>query len=141
MFAATGAVAADSANVAALKQLYAAFGKGDVQAIAQLMSDQVEWVHPGPAVIPFAGTFKGHQGVQQFFQIAGERIEVQEQKLFSFVEQGDCVAVLGYEHMKVKATGREYRSNWVHLYTLQDARVVRFEEFIDTAALAEAFRQ
>lgn len=135
------AVAADSPNVAALKQLYAAFGKGDLQAISALMSEQVEWTHPGPKVIPFAGVFKGHDGVQRFFQIAGERIEVQEQKLHGFMEQGDRVAVLGYERMKVKATGREYQSNWVHLYTLRDARVIRFEEFIDTAALVQAFKQ
>jgi ketosteroid isomerase-like protein len=132
--------AEDSANVSVLKELYAAFGRGDVAAIGRLMSESVEWVHPGPKTIPFAGTFKGMEGVQRFFQIAGESIEVKDQKLLGFLEKGDQVAVLGFEHMKVKATGREYQSNWVHLYTLQDGRVVRFEEFIDTAALEAAFK-
>ncbi len=42
-------------------------------------------------------------------------------------------------HMRVKNTGKEYRSNWIHMYTLDNGRVITFEKFIDTAALVSAF--
>lgn len=42
-------------------------------------------------------------------------------------------------HMRVKNTGKEYLSNWIHMYTLDNGRVTMFEEFIDTAALVCAF--
>ncbi len=41
--------------------------------------------------------------------------------------------------MRVKNTGKEYLSNWIHMYTLDNGRVTMFEEFIDTAALVCAF--
>ena len=75
----------------------------------------------------------------QFFETAFARIDVLEQKIFSFEASGDKVLVVGYEHMQVKDTGKEYQSNWVHMYTLAAGQVIAFEEFIDTAALVSAF--
>lgn len=50
--------------------------------------------------------------------------------------------VLGrHEDNRVRATGKEYFTRWVHLYTLKDGLIVGFEEFADTAAIAAAFRQ
>ena len=41
--------------------------------------------------------------------------------------------------MRVKATGGVYDTPWIHAYTLKDVKVVRFEEYIDTAQMREAF--
>lgn len=53
--------------------------------------------------------------------------------------ENDKVVALGYEHLEVKADGRSYRSTWAHVYTLRNGKVVKFEEFVDTAAQAAAF--
>ena len=68
-----------------------------------------------------------------FFETAFTRIDVLEQTIFSFEASGDKVLVVGYEHMQVKDTGKEYQSNWIHMYTLAAGQVIAFEEFIDTA--------
>ncbi|MEP7242721.1 MAG: nuclear transport factor 2 family protein [Gammaproteobacteria bacterium] len=124
-----------------IETLYAAFEKGDVEAIVALMDDSVEWVAPGPAIIPFAGTFKGKEGIRRFFTMAVERLEVRDQKVTGFLSKRGLVAALGFEDMLVKSTGKTYRSNWVHLYTLRHGKIVKFEEFVDTAAQAAAFAQ
>jgi ketosteroid isomerase-like protein len=64
---------------------------------------------------------------------------VLDQQVFDFLVKGEMVAALGFEKMRVKSTGKEYQSNWVHLYTLCNGKIVRFEEFIDTAAVAAGF--
>ena len=131
--------AGTSSNVKIVKKLYRAFEQGDLDTITALMDDDIEWVAPGPTTIPFAGTFRGKEGIRKFFSIAFDTLDVREQKLRGFLISGDQVGVLGYEHMLVKATGREYRSNWLHLYTFANGKIHKFEEYVDTAAQAAAF--
>jgi len=127
-------------NIHVVKAIYDGFATGDMEAILGSMSEDIVWLHPGdPEQIPFAGKFEGKAGVVQFFETAFARIEVLEQTIFSFEASGDKVLVVGYEHMRVKDTGKEYQSNWIHMYTLAGGQAIAFEEFIDTAALVSAF--
>jgi ketosteroid isomerase-like protein len=134
-----GAVAGQEANLQVIRTLYDAFGRGDVDGIVGLMDEGVIWQVPGPAVVPFAGTWKGHAGVRQFFDHAISTLDVLDQKLTGFLADADRVGAIGQERMRVKATGKEYVTNWVHLYTIVGGKIVAFEEFVDTAAQAEAF--
>ena len=123
-----------------VKGIYSGFESGDMEAILKNMSEDMVWLHPGkPEQIPFAGKFEGKAGVGRFFEIAFSQIDVLEQTIHSFESSDDKVIVLGFEHMRVKNTGLEYQSNWIHLYTLAHGEVIAFEEFIDTAALVSAF--
>jgi ketosteroid isomerase-like protein len=50
------------------------------------------------------------------------------------------VLALGDERMRVKATGRTYETEWAHVFTVREGKVMEFCEYADTAAVAEAFR-
>ena len=131
---------AEMNNTEVVQSIYKGFESGDMAAILNVMSEEIVWLHPGKAEqIPFAGRFEGKEGVQRFFDIAFSSIDVLDQQVFSFEGSGEKILVLGFEHMRVKATGKEYQSNWIHMYTVTDGKVVAFEEFIDTAALVSAF--
>ncbi len=134
--------AESNTNSEVVRAIYASFEAGDMSAALLNMSEDMVWLHPGdPKQIPFAGEFKGRAGVQQFFDIAFSVIDVLEQKIYSIELSGDKAIVLGFEHMRVKKTGKEYQSNWIHLYTLANGKVIKFEEYIDTAALVAAFSE
>ena len=60
-----------STNVAVVRQVYEALGRGDVPAVLELLSEDVEWVYQGPTTIPFAGTRHGRDGVGEFFSLLG----------------------------------------------------------------------
>jgi uncharacterized protein len=138
VFSSGGMVAMDNRQV--VEAIYKGFETGDMEAILNNMSEEIVWLHPGnPEEIPFAGRFEGKTGVQRFFDTAFAVIDVLEQKIHSFEASGEKVIVIGYEHMRVKTTGKEYQSNWIHMYTVKDGKAVVFEEFIDTAALVAAF--
>ena len=132
--------ATKATNLQIVKNVYAGFAAGDMEVVLKDMGDGIVWTHPGSSdQIPFAGIFEGKAGVSRFFEIVFEQIDVLEQNIKSYIGGGDNVLVLGYEHMRVKNTGREYKSNWVHMYTLANGKIVAFEEFIDTAELVSAF--
>jgi ketosteroid isomerase-like protein len=58
--------------------------------------------------------------------------------LDTVVAQGDTVVVLGQYTWRVKATGRCFTSDFAHAFHLADGKVERFQEFLDTAAVAAA---
>jgi len=126
-------------NLGIVENLYQAFANGTVKDITSLMDEDVEWLVAGPATIPFAGSYCGKSEVERFFSNAISQIEVVEQTIDRYIPSGNTVAVLIYEHMRVKSTGKEYRTNAVHLYVLENEKIVRFEEFVDTAAQVVAF--
>ena len=127
--------------VQVVQDLYSAFGRGDIAAILELLDENVDWCFVGrPEDIPFAGQRRGHEAMIDFFSTVARTCEVLEfgpQEVMTFE---DKVLSLGNERVKVKANGRFFESDWIHLFTVLDGKVVRLREFYDTATLAAAFK-
>ena len=88
----------------------------------------------------FRHSARGVSEVQRFF---GTVAEQQEAKVFSpqeFFSADDRVFVLGHYEWKIRRTGREVASDWVHVFTIRDGKVAKFREFNDTAQFGEAYR-
>ncbi|HEU0004489.1 MAG TPA: nuclear transport factor 2 family protein, partial [Terriglobia bacterium] len=57
-------------NVRTIQEAYASFQRGDVQAVLNVLTDDVEWVTPGPTgILPLAGHRRGRDEVAQFFSV------------------------------------------------------------------------
>ena len=131
----------DTPNIALVKSLYAAFGKGDVATIVAACAPDVDWITVGSAGdFPTFGPRKGPVGVQEFFNLVGSNLEFSEFTPKDFYPVGDKVFVLGRYAMKVKKTGKPMQSDWLHVFTIADGKVKAFSEFLDTARAVEAFR-
>jgi ketosteroid isomerase-like protein len=128
-------------NIGIAQQAYANFQSGDINALLALLSDDVQWQLPEIANVPFAGKRQGHEQVGQFFASLGELQDVLEFTPQSFTAQNDKVVVQGQYRWRVKASGREYGGDWAHVFTIRDGKVVGFQEYTDTAAAADAYRQ
>ncbi|MEK7728737.1 MAG: nuclear transport factor 2 family protein, partial [candidate division KSB1 bacterium] len=55
-------------NTQVIQNIYAAFGQGNVAAILNALTSDVEWIHTAAPGIPFGGTYRGTQQVGTFFQ-------------------------------------------------------------------------
>ena len=126
-------------NTEIVKRAYAAFKNGDMDALMRTYADDISWEFYGPSTIPTAGMRKGLAGVREFFAAVDSAMAAQSFEPREFIAQGDQVVVLGDYSWKVKAPGRTFSSNWAHVATLKDGKVVRFREYTDTAAGAAAF--
>lgn len=121
-----------------IRQTYTAVGRGDIPAVLDLLTEDVEWTFQGPTTIPFAGSRRGREGVAEFFTLVGETIDFEQFEPRDFVAHGDTVVVLGYERNRIKPTGRSFDQEWAHVYTLSDGRIATFRGFEDTAAYVAA---
>jgi ketosteroid isomerase-like protein len=128
-------------NLQIVKDAYAAFKRGDIPAILNTLSDDVVWFLPGQtSLVPVAGERHGREQVGQFFSALDESQEVKEFEPQEFIAQGEKVVVLGQYRWRVKSTGREFSSDWVHVFTVRDGKVAGFKEYYDTDACADAYR-
>ena len=126
----------ESADV--VRRFFDAFNAGDIDAAFAKLSPDIQWTNYGAEEkIPFAGSFHGHAGVKAFFDRVGKSIRIIETTPRSLVGAGNQVFGRGVEHSASLATGREYRVEWAHVYQVRDGLMTRFEEFIDTAAVAD----
>ena len=125
-------------NLRVVKDGYAAFGRADIQGLLGMLSDDVEWHIPGEG-LPLSGTYRGRDGVGQFFRKLAQDSEILAFEPREFVAQGEQVAVIGWERVKVKATNRTTELNWVMIFTVQGGKITKFREYTDTQALAAAY--
>jgi ketosteroid isomerase-like protein len=125
-----------------VQALYAAFGRGDVPAVLEMLEPEVDWTFVGPPEgYPVFGRRKGREGALAFFQALGETEDIEVFEPQAFHEAGDSVAVEGRAALTLKTNGRKVAYDWVHLWTVRNGKVTRLKGFTDTAALVEAFRR
>ena len=130
---------AEQENVRVVQDAYAAFGRGDIPALLDNLSENVEWLLPGEGLIPQAGVYRGRDGVARFFQTLDKTTEFSAFEPSEFVAQGDRVIALGSYRGKAKATGRSFEAHWAMSFLLRDGKILKFQEYTDTAAIAPAY--
>lgn len=130
-----------SSNINLVRQLYAAFGKGDMAALLSGMSADIAW-HSGGRVsdYPGFGARKGHKEVEEFFKIIAENNDFVHFTPREFYAADDKVFVLGDYEMTLRKSGKTFASDWAHIFTIRDGKVAGFREFLDTALAAESYR-
>ena len=128
-------------NTATIQQAYNNFKTGNIEALLDQMSDNVTWQLPETAGVPVAGKRTGRDGVKEFFATLARDQDVIEFEPREFVAQGDKVVSLGDYKWRVKDTGREYASDFVHVFTVRDGKIVAFREHYDTAVVAAAYQK
>ncbi len=128
-------------NTQLVQQAYSSFQSGDIPAVLDTLSEDVEWVIFAVPGVPVGGTWDGREQVGGFFQTLSETQEARQFEPREFVAQGDKVVALGHYVWHVKSTGRRWESDFAHVFTVREGKVSRFQEYTDTAGLAEAYRE
>jgi ketosteroid isomerase-like protein len=118
---------------------YAEFARGDVQTLLGRFADDIEWVIPGSKNNPLTGIYEGRNRVGEFFKLLSDLTEISTFEPREFIAEGDKVVVLGRETGRVKSTGRTFQSDWAMAFTLRNGKIVKFQEYADTANLDAAF--
>lgn len=117
-----------------IKQAYEAYGRGDIQAILNVVADDVDWEFVGPEDLPYAGRRRNRQEVGKFFADIERADEIHAFEPREFIEAGEHLTVLGWEESTAKDTNTAFSSEWVHVFTVKNGKVTRWRGFFNTAA-------
>jgi uncharacterized protein len=121
-----------------VRSAYDAFGRGDFPAILELLADHFEWKFCGSKGLPYTGTFRTRDEMARWFASIGEVEDIQVFEPREFLTAGENVTVLGWERTQAKFGGRLFETEWVHVFTVREGRIVRFWGMYDTEASAAA---
>ena len=128
-------------NRSIVEQAYNNFKSGNIEALLNLMSDDVTWTLPEMEGVPFAGNRTGRASVGEFFATVGALQEPLKFEPRELIAEGDKVVALGSYEWRVIANGREFGGDFAHAWTIRDGKVVAFHEYTDTAACIAAHQK
>ena len=126
-------------NVALLRNLYAAFGNGDIPGVLGAMSPAIKWYEAeSNPYMPSGEAWVGPDAVLNnlFMRIGGEwdGFTVHPK---SFYGAGDSVIVEARYTGTYKPTGKKLDAQVCHVWDVKDGKVTRFQQYVDTARLQQ----
>ena len=120
-------------KIEAVQRLYAAYGRGDVDAMFADLADDVDWAAEAASTsVPWYGSYRGKGEVPRFFQEIGSNVEVTEFTLLSFASnETDVMATIQWTYT-VNATGKSAAMYMQHWWRFADGKIVFFRGSEDT---------
>ena len=118
----------DSSRVQAARTLYAAFNNHDIPGILALLDPAVEWDSFGPDFALAVGTYKGRDGVAQFFKDLMTQQTDTEFTPMEFCDCGATVHCMGIEKGTLNDSKLAFLNHWDHTLWFNDGNplVVKF---------------
>ena len=126
----------------AIKALHGpAAGRLIGQSLFELLADDVEWFVLGsPDILPWAGVYRGVAAVRTWFDRLGEHLQYQQFEPIEFIAQPDTVVEVIHASGSANATGRQFRSDVVRIWTFDGDKAIRVRSYYDTANYLAAFQ-
>jgi ketosteroid isomerase-like protein len=133
----TTAFHASTAPADVVRRQYLASANGDLEALRATLADDVEWTEM--AGFPLAGTYRTPHGVTSaVMERLGKDWDNWTAHDDTYVVDGENVVVLARYTATNKSTGKDIDVRVAHHFIVRGGRIVRFEQFVDTAKVREA---
>jgi ketosteroid isomerase-like protein len=124
-------------NLEILKQAYKDFSEGNFAAVTAVWKPDIVWVEC--AGFPFVegdGIFVGAQAIiEGVFAHIPEYYEGFNIETTDFVDGGDKIVMVGYYNGTYKSTGKKFKANAMHSWTLKNGKVSHFFQAADSALI------
>jgi ketosteroid isomerase-like protein len=124
-------------NVDLVRAAYAAFGRGDINAVLDLMDPKIDFRVAENSLYYRGSAYVGRDDVGSLFAripVDWDGFEVVPE---TYHDAGDVVAVRGRYRGTYRATGKSMYAQVAHFWTLRNGKLAEFQQYIDTAALRE----
>jgi ketosteroid isomerase-like protein len=119
-----------------IRVAYAAFNRGEVEAVMHLLHPDVEWVPPPSSIDPQPR--HGRAAVREY--LAPNFFESQSAEPIEIIEEGDRILVIARVRARGRGSGVEIDGTTFHLWTVAEGRATRFAAFVDREEAFAALR-
>ena len=122
------------ANIKTIVGVYETFGRGDVAAILDAVTSDVDWsAEADPAVAPWHGVRHGRDAVATFFAEFGATMEVEEFTPVSLAANDTDVLSVVRFRARSRATGKTAAMDLHHFFKFRDGKIAYYRGTEDTA--------
>jgi ketosteroid isomerase-like protein len=119
-------------NIKVVRDAFNNFLQGNINAIINSCSDNVVWTTYENPDIPYARTYKGKKGVENFFSDLSSSIDYSIFEPKEYFGDGEKVFVKGFHKAKVRSTGKEFAHDFLMEFEIRDGKISYFFPFTDT---------
>ncbi|MDD1756548.1 MAG: nuclear transport factor 2 family protein [Methanomassiliicoccales archaeon] len=130
-------------NIGVVIKLLDAVGQGDMQAILDILAEDVEWQSPVTRAEHIGITWNrqrhGRDEVMDFFKELNQKSELEPFEEMKFIAQNDRVVLEGMNRGSARSTGKPYEHNWIMVFDIKGGRIVKHRHYYDTADIEPAF--
>lgn len=129
-------------DVEIVQKLYSDFAKGEVPAVLQRFDPKIVWNEAENFPYADGNPYIGPQAVLEgvFARIGAEwEYWILTDQTYYEAKSGEII-VTGRYKAKNKLTGKEINVQFVHMWTLNDGLVTKFQQYADTYQTVEAMR-
>lgn len=128
-----------SANLDLIRRLYGAFAAGDMSTVLSLLSPDIVWTEAENFPLADRNPYVGPDAILSgVFARLGADWDGFAAVPEDFLDAGDTIVVLGRYRGTSKATGKAMNAQMVHVWRVEDGRVVAFQQYVDTLQVVEA---
>jgi len=126
-------------NVAIVRALYEAFGKGDIPGVLGKFDQKIEWREAENFIYADRNPYVGPNAILEgvFLRFVSEWTDFTVSP-DSIIDAGEQVVTLGTYSGTHKKTGKSVRAQMVHVWNMSDGKAVRFQQYTDTKQFADA---
>lgn len=117
-----------------VQQAYEAFRRQDIPAVLDLVAAEVDWDFIGSASLPYSGRRRSRDEVAAFFAAVARAEDIHAFESRNFIEADEHVTVLGWMKATARDTQKTYETEWVHVVTVRDGKIIHWRGFANTAA-------
>lgn len=136
----TGPPSVKGTNVQAVQRLYAAVGRGDVDAVLDELSDDVDWAAEAAGTsVPWYGDHRGKDEVARFFKEIQSSVDITGFTPLAYASNETDVMVPVRFAYTVHATGKTVAMTMQHWWRFDGAKIVVFRGVEDSEQSAAAF--
>ncbi|MEO5923073.1 MAG: nuclear transport factor 2 family protein [Bryobacteraceae bacterium] len=128
-------------NIQVIRNFYDGISRGDVATVLGLMDPKVEWNEAEHFIYadnsPYIGPDAVLNGVFMRLMTQWEGFKAIPEQ---FIGMGDTVAVTGRYHGTYRETEKTVSAQMVHVFTVKDGKLTRFQQYTDTAQFLDAVK-
>jgi len=121
-------------NIQTIKAVYEAFGRGDVEAILAVVTDDVDWAtETSSDGAPWYGVRHGRAEVTTFFVDLAKTMEVDEFTPLTFAANDEDVMTIVRYTSHARETGKSATMQLHHWFRFRDGKIASYRGTEDTA--------
>jgi uncharacterized protein len=126
-------------NADVVRGMYEAFGRGDIPSVIAALDPEVEWWEAENFIYDDGNPYRGPDAVLEgVFARIGRDWDGFAVSPKEVLDAGETVIGHGYYSGTYKKNGEQVRAQFAHFFTLREGKVVKFQQYTDTAQFRRA---
>ncbi len=128
-----------STNLDVIRATYEGNSEENGRNLQAALAPNVEWTEAEG--FPYGGTYIGpHAILEHVFRRLATEWTGYKAEVHTYLAEGNRVAAFGVYSGTYNKTGKSMRASFAHLYELENSKIVRMTQYVDSAMVQRALK-